>query len=145
MTEQLEYIKQSENLQKETFPWFCFLEEINNRSQDFAAEDELAVDSGENPLSRGPRPSERAMYLLNSTGGMENSYLRGYQLDNAILAAHTHMLKQEIQRMEYLALSHEYAGKFLKDHKAWDLVEKESVTDDESQYTHSTQPTLDSR
>lgn len=157
LTLQLENADKAERLQKQTLPWFNFLEEINNLSID---EERFRMSTSESSAfsiadsedqeapSRAPKPSGRAMFLLNLNEEEVQSgdaSLRGYEVDHAILTAHAQMLKKEIDRVEYLSLSQEFAGKFLAEYNALDLLSEDQPKIPEevaSVYTDITEATM---
>jgi hypothetical protein len=126
LSQQLELTDKVESLQKQTLPWFHFLEEINSLSQ----QEEEEEESESVAVSRAPKPSGRAMLLTKVSGKDAESgvaQLRAYRADHALLTAHVQMLRKEIQRVESLMLIQEYTGRFLTEYNVLEKMSSEET------------------
>jgi hypothetical protein len=147
LTQQLELTNKVESLQKQTLPWFHFLEEINYISpqEEEEEESESVSVSGDRLLSKASKPSGRAMLLTKVSGKDAESggaQLRAYRADHALLTAHVQMLRKEIQRVESLTLIQEYTGRFLTEYSVLESVSSEeskrSMSEEENSVGTST-------
>lgn len=148
--------RKAEALQKQTLPWFHFLEEINSavaqqeRCESSALSNILSIASSGNLESRGPKPSGRALLLQKSEHKEKHDdvahpeyHLHAHRIDHALLTNHVQALRREIERMEILASTQDYCSGFLNEHNAFDLLNDAEFKDDASLRTMSTIATMD--
>jgi hypothetical protein len=122
LSQQIEYADKVHTLQKETLPWFHFLEQLNDTVDQY--EDLPSNEDVENAI----RPSKRGFLLSHSKGNDEPIHveeLRAYRMDHAIMTAHVQMLTKEIERCEKLACTREYASVFLNDQEVCNILEED--------------------
>jgi hypothetical protein len=139
LSQQIEYADKVHTLQKETLPWFHFLEQLNDAVDQY--EDLPSHEDVDNAI----RPSKRG-FLLSSSKENDDSTpfeeLRAYRMDHAIMTAHVQMLTNEIERCEKLASLREYASAFLNDQDVCTILE-EYEQDGETLVTEITDGTLE--
>lgn len=121
ISQQLEYADKVHTLQKETLPWFHFLEQLNdNIEQDEESTSHENVNSAIRPSKRG--------FLLSRVKDKHDlapaAELRAYRTDHAIMSVHVQMLTKEIERCEKLACLRKYASTFLNDQDVTDILEE---------------------
>lgn len=123
LSQQLEYANNVHTLQKETLPWFHFLEQLNDNIE---RDDDERLTSHED-VDSAMRPSKRG-FLLSRVKDEHDSILTGklqaYRTDHAVMSVHVQMLAKEIERCEKLACLREYASIFLNDPDVSNILEE---------------------
>ncbi|GAX13566.1 hypothetical protein FisN_3Lh134 [Fistulifera solaris] len=139
LSQQIEYADKVQTLQKETLPWFHFLEQLNDTVDQY--EDLPSHEDVDNAI----RPSKRGFFLSHRKGNDEPIHveeLRAYRMDHAIMTAHVQMLTKEIERCEKLACLREYASAFLNDKEVCNILE-EYEQDGATLVTENTEETME--
>lgn len=110
----------SEELQKQTIPWFYLVEGVIIKGDQ---PDELEPDNTScksTGFSNAALPSERTMALVHLFSRQNTSIvetpLRTQFVNHSILSTHLQLLRKEIQRQECLAVIREFAGRFLTEY-----------------------------
>lgn len=112
LSQQLEYAEKVHVLQKDTLPWFHFLEQLNDKAE----RDEERISHG---LSNSITCPSKRGFLLSRVKDQDDSspaaQLRACKTDHAIMDVHINMLAKEIERCEKLSCLREYASTFLNE------------------------------
>ena len=122
-------IGMAEHLLSQSIQWEHFLACVDKAAEQAKWEGTLMTLF--NKTSRGEKdknvkPSDRAMYLLESTSGDEagDVELKAYQIDHALLNTRVKMLQKEAEGYEKLLETQKMVGKFLDDNNVWTMVSK---------------------